>query len=262
MLAGGLLVSLLEPAPAQDWADRFPPAPECEPRWGPSQVAEPELVSAGKARLIVILEVLGEAGRPPFVQADLVPVIEPLPNIRGITPESSTRIRVLEADRAGPHVLSLRGIGYGRFVDTLDVRVGYTDTILVWLQNSNDNYRNKYNCRPRRFRQVGESACVTDSLETALMLQWAKRYAQPESQKTFRLPPFDSSQVTLVHDEKACLRAGKLYGEPDDPPRRVIVLRMGPLYLVYDPYEPLPAGEWNLYRLFDRRWRPLFDIMG
>jgi hypothetical protein len=262
MLAGGLLVSLRELARAQDWADRFPPAPECQPRRGLSQVAEPELRSAGKARLIVMLQVLGEADRAPLVQADLVPVRRPLPSIRAITPENTARVRLLETDTAGPHVLSLRGVGYGRFIDTLDVRVGYTDTILVWLQNSNDNSRNTYNCRPRRFRRAGESACVSDSVETAFMLQWAKRYAEPESQKTFRLPAFDSSQVTLVHDEKTCLRAGTLYGDPDDPPRRVIVVRMGSLYLVYDPYEPLPAGEWNIYRLFDRRWRPLFDIMG
>jgi hypothetical protein len=262
MLAGGFLVSLLEPAPAQDWADRFPPAAECEPRWGRSQVAEPELVSAGKARVIVILEVLGEAGRPPSVQADLVPVIQPLPNIRATTPENSTPIRVLDADTTGPHVLSLRGIGYSRFVDTLDVRPGYSDTIQVWLQDSNDDYRNKYNCRPRGFRRAGESACVTDSAETGAVLARAREFAGTKSLKALGISPFDSSRVFLVRQEKTCRRAARLYGEANDPPRRVVVVRIGPLYLVYDPYEPLPAGEWNIWRLFNRRWRPLFDIMG
>ena len=262
VLAGWLLASLLESAPAQDWAGRFPPAAECEPRWGLSQVAEPELMSAGKARVIVILEVLGEAARPPFVQADLVPIIRPLPNIRAITPETSTRIRMLETDTAGPHVLSLRGMGYGRFVDTFDVRPGYSDTIRVWLQDSNDDYRNKYNCRPRGFRRAGESACVTDSAETEAVLARAREFAGTRSLKALGISPFDSSRVLLVRQEKTCRRAARLYGDPNDPPRRVVVVRMGSLYLVYDPYEPLPAGEWNIWRLFNRRWRPLFDIMG
>ena len=262
MLAGGLLASLQEPSPAQDWADRFPPAPECQPRQGRSEVTEPELKSAGKARLIVMLEVLGGAGRAPFVQADLVPVIRPLPGIRAVTPENSARVRLLETDTTGPHVLSLRGLGYARFVDTVDVRVGYTDTILVWLQESNDDYRNKYNCRPHRFRRAGESACVTDSVETEAVLARAREFAGTGSLKSLGISPFDSSRVRLIRLEKTCLRAARLYGEPNDPPRRVVVVRMGLHYLVYDPYEPLPAGEWNIWRLFDRRWRPLFDIMG
>lgn len=262
ILAGGLLASPQEPAPAQDWAARFPPAPECQPRWGLSQVAEPELMSAGKARVIVRLEVLGAAGRAPLVQADLVPVIRPLPSIRAITPESSARIRVLETDTAGPHVLSLRGIGYGRLVDTVEVRAGYTDTIVVWLQDSTDDYRNKYNCRPRGFRRAGESACVTDSVETGAVLARAREFAGAGSLKALGISPFDSSRVTLIQQEKTCLRAARLYGEPDDPPRRVVVVRMGRHYLVYDPYEPLPAGEWNIWRIFDRRWRPVFDLMG
>jgi hypothetical protein len=262
MLAGGLLASLQEPAPAQDWADRFPPAPQCEPQLRRSTVLDSTLQIVGRARLIVVPRVLGTPDNVSHVQAALAPVSRPPGKIPRAAKPDTSQARVVESDTIGPHVLYLSGIGYGRFVDTVNPRPGYSDTIVVWLRHFDDEYRNTYNCRPRGFRRDGESACVNDSLETALMLQRGKRYAEPESQKTFRLPAFDSSQVTLIHNEKTCLRAGKLYGAPDDPPRRVIVVRMGSLYLVYDPYEPLPAGEWNIYRLFDRRWRPLFDIMG
>jgi hypothetical protein len=262
MLAGGLLVSLQEPAPAQDWADRFPPAPECQPQLRLSTLLDSTLQIVGRSRLIVVPRVLGAPNNVGWVQAALSPISHPLGKIPRAGTVDTSQVRVVESDTTGPHVLYLSGIGYGRVVDTVNPRPGYSDTIVVWLRHFDDEYRNTYNCRPHRFRRAGESACVTDSRETDLMLQWAKSYAEPESQKTFRLPAFDSSQVTLVQDEKTCLRAGKLYGEPDDPPRRVIVVRMGPLYLVYDPYEPLPAGEWNIYRLFDHRWRPLFDIMG
>jgi hypothetical protein len=99
-------------------------------------------------------------------------------------------------------------------------------------------------------------------VETDLVLARAREFAGTKSLKALGISSFDSSRVLLVRREKTCRRAARLYGEPNDPPRRVVVVRMGPLYLVYDPYEPLAAGEWNIWRLFNRRWRPLFDLMG
>jgi hypothetical protein len=174
----------------------------------------------------------------------------------------TARFRVVEADTSGPHLLYLTGIGYSRFVDTVTPRIGYSDTIVVWLREVHDEYRNTYNCRPRGFRQAGESACVTDSTETEVVLARAREFAGEGSLKSVGIAPFDSSRVTLVRDEKTCRRAAQLYSEPNDPPRRVVVVRMGRHYLVYDPYEPLPAGEWDIWRVFDRRWRPVFDLMG
>jgi hypothetical protein len=261
ILAGGLLVSFLEPAPAQEWAARFPRAPECQSEVRLSRTLDSNLKAAGRARLIVVPHLLGDTFPVTLGRAGLLPVTHQIPS--GGLPRPPDSIPVaLETDTYGPHVLYLWGKGLDRLIDTVVVRVGYTDTIVAWLRTFDDEYHNKYNCRPRGFRQAGQSACVTDSLQTTRMLEKAKRYAEPESQKTFRLPAFDSSQVALVRDEKKCLKAAQLYGEAGDPPRRVVVVRMGPLYMVYDPYEPLSAGEWNLYRLFDRRWRPLFDIMG
>jgi len=262
MLAGGLLVSLLESAPAQDWADRFPPAPECRSEVRLSRTQDSNLKAAGRGRLIVVPHLLGDTTPVTLGRAGLLPVTHRIPPGGLPRPSDSTPTVALESDTGGPHALHLWGTGLDHLIDTVEVRVGYTDTVVAWLRTFVDEYHNKYNCRPRGFRRAGESACVTDSLQTTRMLETANRYAKPESQKTFRLPAFDSSQVALVRDEKTCLRAAPLYGEPGDPPRRVVVVRMGPLYMVYDPYEPLSAGEWNIYRLFDRRWRPLFDIMG
>jgi hypothetical protein len=262
MLACGLLVSLLEPAPAQDWADRFPPAPECDPQLRLSTVLDSALQIVGRARLIVVPRVLGTPDNVSHVQAALVPVSRPLDKIPRAGTLDTSPVRVVESDTTGPHVLYLSGIGYGRFVDTVNPRPGYSDTIVVWLRHFDDEYRNTYNCRPRGFRRAGESACVTDSVETEAVLGRAREFASTGSLKSLGISPFDSSRVRLIRLEKTCLRAARLYGKPNDPPRRVVVVRMGLHYLVYDPYEPLPAGEWNIWRLFDRRWRPLFDIMG
>jgi hypothetical protein len=257
-----LLASLQQPALAQDWATRFPPAPECEPQLRRSTVLDSTLQLVGRARLIVIPRVLGTADNLSYIQAGLTPVSRPPVKVPRRGPRDTAQVRVVETDTTGPHVLLVSGIGYGDFVDTLKPRIGYSDTIVIWLRHAEDEYRNTYNCRPRGFRQPRESACVTDTAETSALLDLALRYAQREEQKTFRLVPFDSSQVVVIRNEKTCLRAATLYGAQNDPPRRVVVVRMGPQYLVYDPYEPVPAGEWNIYRLFDRRWRPLFDIMG
>jgi hypothetical protein len=262
VLAVGLTTSLNRAAPAQDWTARFPPAPECTPQLRRSTAVDSTLLIVRRARLIVVPRVLGEPGNISYVQAALTPVNQPIGRMPWTASPDSAPVRVVEADATGPHVLYLIGIGYGRFVDTVDLRTGYSDTLVVWLRHFSDDYRNTYNCRPRGFREAGESACVSDTTETALVLQMALRYAEPEAQRTFRLPAFDSSQVALVQRERTCVLAAKLYGKPDDPPRRVVVVRMGRLYLVYDPYEPLFAGEWDIYRLFDRRWRPVFDLMG
>ena len=118
-----------------------------------------------------------------------------------------------------------------------------------------------YNCRPRGFRRPGESACATDAQEAERALGNARHYASPEGRRTFRLPAGDTLPApVVVRDERVCERAGQAYGGPGSPPRRVVVVAVGGLFVVYDPYEPRAAGEWNVWLLFDRRWRPLGGI--
>jgi hypothetical protein len=262
ILTGGLLSTLLESAPAQDWAARFPPAPQCQPELRPSAVLDSTLQIVGRARLIVVLRVFDPGNNVSYVRAALTPLGRPLESTARTANRDTAHFRVVEADTSGPHVLSLSGIGYSGFVDTVTPRIGYSDTIVVWLRDAEADYRNTYNCRPRGFRQAGESACVNEPVETDAVLQRAREFAGQGSLKSLGIAPFDSSRVSLIQDEKTCRRAAKLYGEPNDPPRRVVVVRMGKHYLVYDPYEPLPAGEWNIWRVFDRRWKPVFDLMG
>jgi hypothetical protein len=262
VLSAGLVTALQHAAAAQDWAARFPPAPQCQPELRPSAALDSTLQIVGRARLIVVLRVFDPGNNVSYVRAALTPLARPLqPTARTVTRDTA-HYRVVEADTSGPHLLSLSGIGYSGFVDTVTPRIGYSDTIVVWLRDAEADYRNTYNCRPRGFRQAGESACVTEPVETEAVLMRAREFAGQGSLKSLGIAPFDSSRVSLIQDEKTCRRAAKLYGEPNDPPRRVVVVRMGKHYLVYDPYEPMPAGEWNIWRVFDRRWRPVFDLMG
>jgi hypothetical protein len=216
----------------------------------------------GRGRLIVVLRVFDPANAVSSIRAALTPLGHPLEATPPTRTRDTAHYRVVEADTSGPHALYLTGIGYSQFVDTVTPRLGYSDTIVVWLRDAEAEYRNFYNCRPRGFRQTGESACVTEPVETEAVLIRAREFASQGSLKSLGIAPFDSSRVALIQDEKTCRRAAKLYGEPNDPPRRVVVVRMGKHFLVYDPYEPLPAGEWNIWKVFDRRWKPVFDLMG
>ena len=96
--------------------------------------------------------------------------------------------------------------------------------------------------------------------EAEIALLFARELARPEELDAFDLPPVDSTDVALVHAEAICRRAGELYGEPVDPPRRVVVVRMGRLYLVHDPFEPVRAGEFEIHVVFDDQWNRLVGI--
>jgi len=116
-----------------------------------------------------------------------------------------------------------------------------------------------HNCQPHKFRRDGESACVTEPSVTAEVLDRARSMApivHREGEAPSAEPP------VLIRDERLCDRAGRAYGGRGSPPRRVAAFRVGELFLVYDPYEPVPAGEWNAWGVFDRRWRYLYFILG
>ena len=83
---------------------------------------------------------------------------------------------------------------------------------------------------------------------------------KPESRRSLHLPAIDTTRITLVRDERVCERAGRAYGRSDDPPRRVIVVAMGQLYLVYDPFEPVFGGEFDSRCIYDRSWRTVLCL--
>ncbi len=49
---------------------------------------------------------------------------------------------------------------------------------------------------------------------------------------------------------------------PPFRPRRVIVIALGNGYLVYDPFEPIAAGEWNLIVIYNKKFKALLRIAG
>jgi len=77
----------------------------------------------------------------------------------------------------------------------------------------------------------------------------------------FHLPDGDTIPTArIVRDERTCEKAGRLYGGAESPPRRVVVAAVGKLFVVYDPFEPAAAGEFNIWMVFDDHWRVLARI--
>ena len=41
------------------------------------------------------------------------------------------------------------------------------------------------------------------------------------------------------------------------PPRRVVLVEAGNIFVVYDPAEPMVLGDLNQWLILDKRWRVL-----
>jgi len=200
---------------------------------------------------------------------------DPLPNIRiGLSPlglpnaaaqgpawsQDTARVHRFENLAPGGYSVVDRSIGhYGR-TDTITIGQGRAYALRLPIQVWDEGHRNVHNCRPRGFRRNGESACAASGEEADGVLAYARHLSRPEERATFKLPPIDSTMIALVDDEMVCERAGRLYGRAGDPPRRVVVVRMGTLFFVYDPFEPLWAGEWDIYTVFSADWNRLVDL--
>lgn len=242
------------------WESRFVPAAGCQVRVSPGR---PGLDSASGGTLVVRVAAFDSTQRTGGAQVTLWPIgVPPTPSGPAASPDTSA-IRIFAGLPPGRYALVTRRIGYYARTDTVTAHPAATDTVRVSLEEFNDGYRNVHNCRAHHFRRAGESACVTDSGETRGAIDRARQYASAEGRRGLHLPAGDTLPVpVIVRDERLCERAGRAYGGRDSPPRRVIVVAIGDLFLVYDPYEPIAAGEWNVRMLFDRRWRPLIGIAG
>lgn len=159
--------------------------------------------------------------------------------------------------RPGRYLLGARAFGYQGRSDTVAVRAGAADTVVLALEEYDDALRNRHNCRPRGFRRAGERACVTDQITTVLVLDRARDMASPRFRFGIGLPAGDSSDVRVVDDERICERAARVYGHDTGPPRRVVVVDAANFYVVYDPAEPVAFGELNQWLVIDRRFRVL-----
>jgi hypothetical protein len=243
-----------------NWESRFVPAVGCRVR---VSAGPPDLDSAGTSTLVVRVAAFDSTQPTGGAQVTLWPLgVRPTPNGPAASPDTRS-VRIFRGLRPGRYVLVTRRFGYYGRTDTVTARPAGTDTLGVSLEAFDDGYRNVHNCRPHRFRHAGESACVTDSAVISAAVERAREYASAEARRGFHLPTGDTPPVPmLVRDERLCERAGRAYGGRDSPPRRVVVVAIGDRFLVYDPYEPIAAGEFNVRMLFDRRWRPLISIAG
>jgi hypothetical protein len=95
------------------------------------------------------------------------------------------------------------------------------------------------------------------------MLDFAHRLTDSIKYREPNLSRFKSVQVSLVRDQAVCDRAGRAYGQGKGPARRVVVIKLGNAgYVVFDPFEPERAGEFETWMVFDRRWRLLHAWVG
>lgn len=248
---------------AQNWEDDFPPAPACA--MGVALAAPPRSGARSEVGTLIVRPVSFQDGDPiPYTRATITTIGlgEQLQARLGFDRMDSTAVREFRDVPAGTYILRVGSIGYFSDPDTVTVRPGAADTVTVALEAFFDWYRNVHNCRPRGFRRAGESACVTDPRLVERELNYARTLASPEDRTFPEIPYLRPSQIKLVTDEGLCERAGREYGGPDDPPRRVVVIRLGRLFMVYDPFEPEAAGEWDVRSIYDRNWKPVLHIAG
>src|SRR5215207_4797128 len=241
------------------WEARYVPAAECRPVV--SLDATPAAgYAGGKGRLVVRLGTLGSsapASNGWIALSPLAPhdtLAQPMVRLDDAANQPAPFLASLVPGR---YALESHAVGHEGRTDTVAVRTGATDTVTVALEQYADALRNRHNCRPRGFRRVGERACVTEQITAALVLDRARDMASPRFRFGIGLPNGDSTDVRVVDDERICERAARLYGLGTGPPRRVVVVDAGNLFVVYDPFEPVGHGDLNQWLILDKRWRVL-----
>ena len=243
---------------AQAWASRFPAQPDCS-------VPVPIFVEGAGLPVATLKVSTIDFGSDSLVRGVLVgvsPEGQPNPAASGPawSPDYTLGIHYFEGLTPGSYTVVARSISTFPRTDTITIASGGLYELRLPLETWYDGYRNTHNCRPRRFRRDGESACVTTGYEADHTVDYARDLSRPKERAALKLPPIDSTKIALVNDEATCELAGRNYGRPDGPPRRVVVVRMDTLYLVYDPFEPRHAGEWDIYSVFDAAWHRLIDL--
>jgi hypothetical protein len=240
------------------WEARYTPAPQCRPGVRLGSVRSDETVLQGS--LVVRLTGFGSAALLDH-SAILVSPLAPLDSARQPVvrrEDASDRPAPYETVlQPGRYLLAARAFGYEGRSDTVVVRPGATDTVILALEEYDDALRNRHNCRARGFRRVGVRACVTDQIQAVLVLDRVRDMASPAFRFGIGLPAGDSSDVHIVDDERVCERAARIYGLDTGPPRRVVVVDAHNFYVVYDPAEPVGIGEYNEWLVIDRRFRVL-----
>jgi hypothetical protein len=239
------------------WETRFAAAPECRVRVAPVTANLRSRTSAGETSLVIRLVAFDTHELLDFANLRLealdgAPHDAARADSSGALPTAFTF-----ALPAGRYALVAQSFGYHARTDTVTARAGITDTITVALEQYEDALANAHNCRPRGFRHPGERACVTDQISAVLVLDRARDFSSHRFRFGLGFPPGDSVDVNLVDDERLCERAARIYGLEKGPPRRVVVVEAGNIYVVYDPSEPIALGGLNQWLILDKKWKVL-----
>jgi hypothetical protein len=261
---------LTERGLAQD-IGRFPPDPLCTPRMALSPALDSSSLAAGRGGLFVRLEswkdtAALESGKAMLFPLDYRQVVQrdsqPTDSSRLGRPRDSGGLYPFTNREAGRYLMTARRIGYAAARDTVVIRAGGNDTLVIVMEPIFDDVGNVHNCRPHHFRAPGEPACLTDTILMRNTRSVALHFAKsPSERKLFKLPEFTPADVAVIHDTAICERAAVAYGAgTHDPPRCVVVVRAGPIYFVFDPLEPLRAGEFEIWMVLDRHFHELAGI--
>jgi hypothetical protein len=244
----------------EGWEARYAPAPLCQLAVARGGLATRTSAVARTGTLVIRLTRFGGSEPLGYGQIALAPLppldsaVQPVVRLESSTERPSPFVAVL---LPGRYASIARAFGYARRADTVTATVGATDTVTIALEEYEDAQRNRHNCRPRGFRRPGERACVTDQIARVLVLDRARDMASPRFRFGIGFPAGDSTQMSVVDDERVCERAARMYGFDTGPPRRVVVVEAGNIYVVYDPAEPISLGEGNQWLVIDKRWRVL-----
>lgn len=239
------------------WESRFAAAPECRVRVMPAAAPSRRGPSAADTNLVVRVVAFDTHELLDFTHLRVEPI-----DAGGRTPARADSAGALPevfsfALPSGRYALVAQSFGYHARTDTVAARAGGTDTVTVALEQYEDALRNAHNCRPRGFRRPGESACVTDQISAVVVLDRARDFSSHRFRFGLGLPAGDSVDVNLVDDERLCERAARIYGLETGPPRRVVVVEAGNIYVVYDPAEPVLLGDLNQWLIVDKNWKVL-----
>jgi hypothetical protein len=239
------------------WETRLAAAPECRVRIAPPAARSRADASADDASIVVRLVAFGSHELLDFAHLK----VEPLDSSRraAARADSSGALPTTFAFAlpAGRYALVAQSFGYQARTDTVAAHAGATDTVTVALEEYEEALRNAHSCRPHGFRHPGERACVTDQISAVLVLDRAREFASHRFRFGLGFPAGDSVDVNLVDDERRCERAARIYGMETGPPRRVVLVEAGNIYVVYDPAEPFVLGDLNQWLILDKRWKVL-----
>ena len=131
-------------------------------------------------------------------------------------------------------------------------------------------------CSPRpgdvTAAQFRQDACAPASPLASNLISYLRQVVSADSsadselvitRTRYQLPLMPAAEVRLVDDPTVCTRAAAAYTQAVHDTtvagqrRRVNVVQLGNRYAVGDPFTPARAGEFELWAIFDARWRPI-----